>query len=649
MKNIFAIIVSSLLLCSQLYSQDWRDPSWADLVNKAELVGCFEVVEAPNLHLAKVRSIKLLKGKMPEGQESIVITGYNDLGYSAEDMKAASLRKGDQVYLCLWRWEDEIEVEFQYYVPSSSCGAFRVNNDLTGYSARSTSYPWEYAEQSTESLEELLTAVIGRQNNLETDPKVIDKSLSGMRGEIDTPAETSRLADYLARLRLMGLKKVQPEFKAISKSPVSAARFELVKLLGMSAKSDASNDLLKTLLDDEDAIVQGEAVRQLAKTPTEEIANLFIKKLASSDSVEIDPNAEITPEQHARLSSRLTMIQTLSQMKHKPAAASLVTALKNAKNAREVYFLISALQQLEAKDSMIEPMASHLINNTNSDVCRVISDVALRLNLAKLKPAFETFVEKHGQSVADLPIAAKALGVFGDAKSAEIVQQRLTKLLGEGTYNNDTHDMAFSLVGALANLKHEPAKDIVNDALFLYYGIDPVLVANPGLVKLKRDTEDSVCKKAIITLIDQASPTVRATSFIMNRRKIAAAPDTKPEIMTVLHAKIRQTGIANISQEAVDGLKQDIVQITKLPAENVSVHSLLGYEPMKSEGGDPRASAEPSQAAFLAWLNYIENTGAAENEKFLKYLLSSGIAESANVGGQANALLKKFSEEKESE
>ena len=144
---------------------------------------------------------------------------------------------------------------------------------------------------------------------------------------------------------------------------------------------------------------------------------------------------------------------------------------------------------------------------------------------------------------------ANALAELGDSKSADIVQERLANILAKGEFNHGTRDMTFCLVDALGELKHKPARDTVDDALFLYFGLDPVVVTNPGILAHKQETEAVILKKALEALKDQPAPEVAVNSFIMNRREIENTPQTERETVTILHAKIHQPDAPNISFE----------------------------------------------------------------------------------------------------
>lgn len=352
MKRLaLACLISLVSLPISLMADTWYDPSFKEMMANSDLIGVFRVVEGGSFK-ARLVPVTVYKGKVTG---EIWIGGFSNK-YGPIDSLAVGetyllfinkVKKHKSRYgswsnagnqsIAKASYEASAFVRSQrngYFVPTPTSGEYRVIDDkafidLAGINDNIEGFPLE-------DLKRLVEYQSNSKGNgfVEHCKTEIRKHLSATNVYL--------LTNYLSALELAPGACYDQMFEEIASNTAWQIRLSLAKLLG-NLKGNESRELLVDMMADTVGVVQGEAIRQLAKKESASfLGPLLVRQLDSASNQGIYRSLmNAVRNQHE--SGKIQIIETLAELNYKPAIPYLLSVLRTQDEyifKRTVYALI---------------------------------------------------------------------------------------------------------------------------------------------------------------------------------------------------------------------------------------------------------------------------------------------------------------------
>ncbi len=523
MKKTLIPIV--LILCHLVAKADtWIDPSWKKMISGSHAIALIEYASDGDFR-AQARVLQVYKGKL--GLDTIWISGFSNR-YGPID----TVRVGDRYIVFLIKnkptkenldyWNQKIKEDKSlipyveaikkkeaFYVWSPTSGDLKVRNRTVQYDLLQTTYHEDQQFYAMDEFERFLRASYKKRAGFH---KV---SLATLKNNINT----NRAAQLLMMLYLTNYKKYESLYQQIRETNLDNSHYALAKLLGNIA-GDKSRKLLVDLLDSQNSIVQGEAVRQLSKEPSDFIGPILLSKLPVAGEEGFFPGSIMDPVRNTLDGGKIEIIKALGELDYKPAIPELLPLLETD---NEYLFTITfeVLDKLGTRDYI--PYLNAQLLNLDSDLTRGICDLITERNLTECIPSLMSFVSNHDRSIhpsKEYTISFHSgLGAFNTPEVRTFLMEDFEKVLAmerEGSIDNKK-DWILGYIQTFDQLKMTGMKPSVFDAMFEYYGFNSAFKKDTTLfrkkLKLEETFKDRLAKFMEEPIIDRIDVQIQIDSL----------------------------------------------------------------------------------------------------------------------------------------
>ena len=499
-KLIFILFITFFHLTAK--ADSWTDPSWKKMIAESDFIALVEYVSNGEFR-AQAKILKIYKGKV--NSNLIWISGFSNRYGPIDKMKIGDkfivfLNKNKPSKRNLEYWEDEIKKNKElipfvnalkngkaYYVWTPTSGDLKVRSKKVQYDLIQTTF---YNNQKFYSLKEFEQFL----NSFNHNKKSFHKYLFS---ELSENLSNDKTSQILMMLYLSSYKKYDSIYESIYKTNISNSLYALAKLLG-NIKGNESRDLLVRLLDNENSVVQGEAVRQLSKEGADFIGPILLRKLSKAGEEGIYPQNLMNPVQNTVDGGKIEIIKTLGELKYKPAIPKLLPLLETE---NEYLFMttFTVLDKLGTKD-YIPYLNKHLENSTD-DLIYEICDIITERNLTECIPSLMSYISNHDKSIhpsKDYTISwCCGLASFDTPKVREFLVsdfKQVLKMERGGSIDNKKKWIQ-EYISTFNQLKMIDIKYLVYDAMFEYYGFNSKFKKDTVLFEKKRRIEKKFKKQ----------------------------------------------------------------------------------------------------------------------------------------------------------
>lgn len=686
MRTLNALLLALLFTCAptSVRGSMWMDPGWEEMLKESELIVLVEASEGGKF-FAKVRPVKAFKGTPPK---EFYVTGFSNHNWPKHATKIESFVKNHRYYLFLQRREDALpSLEFHaqpdgvigfianlgpeslgrqlskrefrapmaaakegrvWSVWTPSAGDLPVDGDKVRYSLLSPSYPHHSPARSCSDFERFLAAAVAFHGGQQPDAALAADALEAVREEAakgeeaaDPSAsgendEGSELSHQLAVYYLIGGRAYDMIFEQIATGKDVNARFMLARLLSR-VREEPAQQLLARMLNDGDSTVQGEVVRQLAKGNAEQVGPLLHAHLAGASDGAIGPSGLMDPVRNVVAGGKVEIVRALGELRYAPAAADLIRVLENAEDTHLLRTVLEALDKMGNRDY---PRALERPLRRNDRNLMMTAAYWVRDHrLVELKAVLADIAENPPPLAVGGPhsVAIEALGVVGDEESGARLTALLNKLTSRPMPEFFDQGVIASVIGALAALRHQPARGAVEEAFFYWFGVDSTFAGKPELLKVKRGLEKEIEADARDRFREFFFAKPRALVFLLNRRELAAGSATRPEYRSAIHVDIHS--LVRMKPDAAT-LKPRLDDVARKYHGVASVTRWVGCGGEGSEGCDWRISQSVGTTFFSNYARYVHATRAPQDLHFVEFLLRSGLADQWQARNELAAALQ---------
>jgi hypothetical protein len=321
---------------------------------------------------------------------------------------------------------------------------------------------------------------------------------------------------------------------------------------------------------------------------------------------------------------KIEIIRALGELKYEPAAAAFIALLESAEGEYDLQVLAGALEKMGNRD--YAPALEKLLGTGKIRVYE-IAEWAREHRLTHLKPAFERYLQAppEGTYTIHLCSVADALGVIGDDATAAQLTAYLEKLNAKKVAEVHDQNLTESVIGALGALRYKPARSVVEQSFFYWFGIDSTFAANPELLRIKRRLERKIERKAVWHLGVLTIGGPQALVFLDNRGELAARSATEPKYRFVLHADLFSWSPSNAKADAV---RSKLVKGFPGSGEPIGV-TLYNFSNYIFGSGKTDVRINRSDDSGFLWRygQYVQATRDPQDLQFARFLMESGLAE----------------------
>ena len=647
----------------------WTDPSWEEMLKDSQLIALVEVVEGGTF-VAKVKPLTTFKGA---ATEEFYVTGFCNSQWPDEAIERESFKEKQQYYLFLRRSENAVaELEFWdnheresagitaylldlasgrrfaratalqaarsgalWRVWTPSAGDLPVAGDVVRYHLSATSYPHHKLPRPRAEFETFLRAAAADQGGEPAEARVTEAALNAIRQEAaqlqegSTPGVSpsderpSELSHQLGAYFLAGGRRYDPAFEQIARGRDVTARFMLVRVLGAITEEPA-DQLLLAMIDDANALVQGEVVRQLTRDNSPELGPILHSRLMAAADGAAGPTDLMDPVRNSFEGGRLEIVRALGELRYGAAAPDLIQLLESTRDGRSMLVLLDALEKMDNRD--YAPAVAKALGNLER-----ISEAA---NWARdhravvLKPVLEQLFHDAPPSIrtVDLAAVADALGKIGDDATAGLLTAELVKLTSKRIAEFHDQSFAESLIGALAALRYAPARAAIDRAFFHFFAVDSAFARRPELLAIKQRLEVKLQEEARNCLGD-FRPDVHAQAFLQNRTVLVNDPTAEPRYSFALQANVRWWQKPWVKAEALHARLVDCFRTRDGVLGVTRWQGNMGQAAGSSDERISDYSGSRSIGSTFLWRygQYVDAVRHPDDIKFVKFLLSSGL------------------------
>lgn len=644
----------------------WSDPDWEQMLRESELIALVEVIEGGR-YIAKVKVVRALKGNITG---EFFVTDYNNNQWPREAIKAESFQKRQEYYLFLKPQKEErgdltflatlaeetgdtamkkmlgrLDTHELRYVWTPSAGDLRVEKGQVHYSLLRTSYSLSAPGRDRAAFERFLEAAIAYQANVAVASDLLKQTLQEIRESSSRPippdGQESDLAHSVATYYLLGGRAYDDVFEKIASGKDANARFMLARLLG-GITGEQAHKLLLTMLADANSLVQGEVVRQLARSNANEVGAILLERLNGAGEGGIGPEGIMDPVQNRVDGGKLEIIRAFGELKYQPAAPALIRLLEGCGNAYPLQVVLQSLEAMGNRD--YAPALEKLLSE--GKLIYEIAQWARDHHVSELKEAFVRLLDNTppGTRGVDLSSVSETLGAIGDETAAAKLTAYLEKLTSRALPEAFERDQALAqeLIGALAALRYRPARSAVERSFFYWFGVDSAFAAKPELLKTKEQLELEIEREAKRCLGEFGEVHTQVLVFLENRAALVSGLETQAKYNFVLHVDVPSRKHPELKAES---LKAQLVKAFATRNGTIGVTRWEGHMGMQSEGNDARVGGRFDSQYLWRYGEYVQAVHEPADVQFVKFLLESGLAKRWGAADETVEAFKSISDQ----
>lgn len=615
---VFACLIAFVSFPTCALADTWIDPSVKEMLEQSDLIGVFHVVEG-GAFKARLIPVTVYKGKVTGeiwvggfsnkyGPIDTMTVGESYLLFLNKVKKyksryGSSSNAGDQS-IAQTSYEASLFVRSQkngYFVPTPTSGEYHVIDDkvfidLAEINNRIEGFPLEDVGLLIES------------NSKRNDNGFVEHCKTEIRKNLTT-RNGYLLTNYLAALELVSATSYDETFKEISLNTEWQTRFTLAKLLG-TIKGNASRDLLVGMIQDTVGVVQGEAIRQLAKRESPSfLGPLLVDQLDSASNQGLYPSL-MSAVRNKRESGKIQIIETLADLKYKPAIPYLLSVLKT----EDEYIFKRSLDALiklgstafvgTLNDRLSDP---HLSASILFDITRIIEDQ----KLIQCKDGLLAQLSKHNRKDnRDKTIALSTLVTLAE-QDPSIENAILNDFENFFTYYDTLQSFnqekwIEEYLAACGRMKSETARPLVYRALYEWNGLNPQLFTTVGAFTMKLEKEDSIRR--------EFSNIMGAKGYRMN--SVIHFASVAPQRPKFLVSVIMPDGNASFSLEK----RKSLADVIGIEEANIFLKADESWCWLDCQN---RFQTNDSSGPVSKFISYAEACPNETDLKFLKSLMAS--------------------------
>lgn len=630
MKLKIIMALSLVLSVYNIKADSWIDPEWKEMIDSSDVIALVEYTSEGDFQ-AKAKTIKIYKGSLEANE--IWVSGFSNRYGPIDKMSI-----GDQyiVFLNHYKpyerslryWEERTKEEPElnsyykalkkgnvYFVWSPTSGDLKVEGNKVQYDLLQSSYYKKQKYYSLNEFEDFLNAATQLENS-----SFYNKTLSKVRKNRAKEKSTQ----YLMMLYLSSYKTFKPVFNKIADNQISEPCYALAKLLGQ-IEGNESRDLLVQLLDHENSIVQGEAVRQLSSQKAEFIGPILLARLNTAGEEGLYPSNIMDPVMNQVDGGKMEIIKTLGMLEYKPAAKELLPLL-DTENEYLFNLLIAVLQKLGSKD-YIPYLNKHLENGSRDlilDICYIITENKLE----ECIPSLMKFVSTHDRTInpgMEYTISTySGLAHFPTDEVKEFLYLDFLSVLemeDEGGIDNKM-DWVEEYMDVFSELNIFKAKKHLYNFMYSYYGFNHDFKLNNKLFYLKKIKEDSISKKI--------------------KEVISTDSVTSVKVLALINDNHNGIDIENYSAKIeVSNLDQFNSIFSKLESNGFSREHIFMTTGFYSQTYSTIEFNEFGDGLMTKFIDYITNSPDEKDVEFLKNLRTYNYHSSDYELSQLNEAIEK--------
>jgi hypothetical protein len=504
MKRHIKII--ALLLCLifeyQAKADMWEDPTWKTMLEKSDLIVLVEYTSSGDFRVS-AKILTTYKGILKSGDE-IWISGFSNR-YGPID----KANKGDKYLLFLnlnepnketvsnWNKQVKTKPELKEYVESykakkaydvwsPTSGDLKIKEKTVQYDLTQTTF---YPKQNYYSLEEFEQFLIA-YNNKNNNAILVNELLL----KITPVLENDLNCQYLMQLYLLNYNQYNPIFAEYVKVANPSTRYALAQLIG-NVDSEQSRNILIAMLDDNNSIVQGEAVRQLKDGPEEIIAPILLKHLKTASGENFGPSNIMNPLTNRINGGKVEIIKALGELKYKPSIPDLLLILDTDND--DLFILVVEVLRNMGSREYISYINKHLDNKTYKLIYE-ISNMIVDDSLTECLPSFRNFISTCNRNIHpnyEYTISTCCgIGHFKDSVNISFLLSDYKHFFKYKDTLDNSKQKSWSnkYIETFTELKVKEARPLIYNSIFDWCGLNEDFGKTPRLYEVKRSLEDSL-------------------------------------------------------------------------------------------------------------------------------------------------------------
>lgn len=524
LKLTYILFITFTVLSFQSKADSWVDPSWKEMLDSSELTALIEYTSEGDFR-ASAKILKVYKGSLKAGDE-IWISGFSNRYGPIDKVKSGDtyvvfLGLAEPTEKRVEYWNSELITKPElanyvealkngkaFYVQTATSGDLKVKGQTVQYDLIQTT---SYIRQKYYSLKDFEDFLFAYEN--ESLNSILTKALL----KKIKPANFREVnCQNLMKLYLLGYSDYNTVFKKYVKVKNIGSRYALALLMG-NINTKKSNEILLKLLDDKHTLVQGEAVRQLSISSSDEVGAVLLQKLKDANPYNIGSGNIMNPVMNRIEGGKIQIIKTLGEIGYKPAIPELLTMLVT-KDDYEFELIVEALRKLGTREY------SHYINKHLEDLdCKMIFELCMIISedsLIECIPSLMNFVQKHDKTIWPTKQSAisssDGLAFFKTDTIREFLQAdflEVMKMQSTAKKSIDTKQKwVEEYIEIFIDLDILVPKDLLYDNLYDTYGINKNFKFNPQYFQRKKEIEDSLIK-IVEEVLKPINPTVQVSAL----------------------------------------------------------------------------------------------------------------------------------------
>lgn len=501
--SLFFIFLTS----SKIKADTWTDPTMTEMINQSDVIGVFRVV-AGGPFKAYLVPLKLFKGTV---SGKVWLTGYsNKYG------PITVLRPGETYFLFINKYENHksrfhsssnfgrrfvtrkiynaydfvSEKKNGYLVPTPTSGLYRIKHKQIYIDVTQVNYKPEGI--SLKDFQSMITNSLSGKADDAYDNRLAAQIEKGLNTKNKYLA-----ANYIAMLQYSGNKKFLTVLNNASNNPAWEVRVSLAAALG-PIEDPRARDLLVKLVADTSGVVQGEAIRQLAKRESASFLGPILINQLSTASESGEYPSLMDPRRNSRESGLHEIITTLGVLKYTPAIPELLRML-DACDDYSFIQIVNCLIDLGSTD-YIESFCKRLSKvNISQYHLNWFMWIVENQNLDDCTPALITYLENANKTDNEdestmLSTLAKMAAKSQDTSIVNFIIADFNKFLNyyDTLRSSVQHQWLKTYISACATLQVSESRDVVYHALYEWSGYDVRSFDSEMAFDRKRKNEDSV-------------------------------------------------------------------------------------------------------------------------------------------------------------
>lgn len=596
-------------------ADSWVDPTWENMLDDSDVIALVEY-RSNGDYRAKASIEMVYKGEVVIGEE-IWISGFSNR-YGPFDKKEIGerylvfLNLNEPSKKNLEYWDEEIEKDLSlkdyvealkhkkaYNVWSPTSGALKIKGNKVQYDLTQTTYYYRQSFHSFDNFESFLHAYINNSGF----ENVIQKNLAS----ISLVRENDARTQSIMQLYYLGYNKFHNVFEEYSHVKNSSTKYAIAMLMG-NIRNENSRNILISLLDDNNGIVQGEAVRQLKKESPLIVAPILLTKLKSSSNENFGPSGLMDPVLNTVDGGKIEIIRALGELKYEPAVPDLLSLL-DTNDDKLFKLVIETLKQIGTKE-YITYLNKHL-DDKNYNLIFAISMMIANDSLEECIPSFQNFIStcdrNRHPSMEYVISTCCGIGKFKDSSNIDFLISDLEHFFTycdtlESSYEEEWLMAYFK---TFTNLKNEEVRPLLLKAFFDWFGINEAFGENPELFEIKEQAEDSLKGLFEQRLGSDDCKINYCIAYIENIPEVLIGQKPKFKFLIEVSIPISWSG------EKQKSIISDELNIAK---ENVYIRFSNGWYHVDNQ---KRFSNRISSTVFMSYLDYAK---AVPNSKDLMLL-----------------------------